>query len=63
MDKHKRIGEIYWVLLDLKQEFDNTDNTDFYKYAHAEIKKLTDSAIEWMAEDERDLVDNLWDDG
>jgi len=53
-DKNNLTWEVYSLLSKLKDNFDLQEEIkDFNEYIDIEIKKLKSSAIEWLAEDEK----------
>ncbi len=59
-EKIRMEWDMYWILLKLEEEYDTLGlKIDFQTYALNEVNKLFNTWMEWLAEDERDLVSNL----
>lgn len=54
--EHKRIAEMYWVLILLKQEYNRltTKYETFEEFAKRRTQTLFWQAFEWLVEDERE---------
>jgi len=53
----KMVSDIYWVMLDLKNNYNSDVNLrtiDLQEYMRKEFLKLTEEAIIWLADDERE---------
>jgi len=53
----KMVSDIYWVMLDLKNNYNSDVNLrtiDLQEYIRKEFLKLTEEAMIWLADDERE---------
>lgn len=69
MQKNYRLqGQLYWVLLELKVEYEQRNESfkkmmDFHEYSKNRILVLFDQSFEWLLEDERESsIKAQWED-
>lgn len=60
MSTIKLEADMYWILYELKIEYDQKDiRKDFQEYAKEQIAKLYDKWIEMMADDLRQFLSSI----
>jgi len=60
-NRNSCVGDIYWVIIELKKEFDdNNINIDFYSFVDERLKEYIKEAKEWLLEDDKkSYFDNI----
>jgi len=61
-NRNNCIWDIYWVIIELKEEFDdnNNINIDFYSFVDERLKEYIKEAKEWLLEDDKkSYFDNI----